>query len=305
MTITRILIAGALITATRLRAQAAPSTDIYLVPITLSERDTTGMVLGKPINITHRVGYDNQPVFEPDGRNVFYTSTRDDGQADIYRYDLATRQTSRVTSTPESEYSPTFMPGTNRFSVVRVERDSTQRLWSFAVDGSDPQLVLRTIKPVGYHAWLDATHVALFVLGKPATLQVAELGSEHVDTVASDIGRSLSVAGPERVSFVTRGRTGSTGFILNSVRIDPASRRPNVDAGQAIAIEPGSEFVVWTPRGRAVTAAGSKVYVLGGGRVDHHWVYVGDLASYGLSHLTRLAISPDGHWLALVADDGK
>ena len=32
--------------------------------------------------------------------------------------------------------------GGTRFSVIRVERDSTQRLWSFALDGSDPQLML-------------------------------------------------------------------------------------------------------------------------------------------------------------------
>jgi dipeptidyl aminopeptidase/acylaminoacyl peptidase len=258
------------------------------------------MVLGKPVNVTHRAGYDNQPAFTPDGRSVYYTSTREDGQADIYRYDLTARRITRVTATPESEYSPTFVPGGKRFSVVRVERDSSQRLWSFALDGSDPQLVLRTIEPVGYHAWMDPAHVALFVLGRPATLQVAELGTEHVDTLARDIGRSLSAIAPGRVSFVTRT---ASGFVLDVVDTDPVSHHPRVSAlGE---IEPGSEFVVWTPRGQAVTAQGSKVYARGSGPADNRWVELADFAPDGVTHITRLAVSPDGRWLALVADDGK
>lgn len=307
MMLVRSLVAASLVAIGRVRAQAAPSADIYLVPVTLGDRDTAGMVLGRSVNITHRAGYDNQPAFTPDGRSVFYTSTRDDAQADIYRYDLATRQTTRVTTTPESEYSPTFMPGGKRFSVVRVERDSTQRLWSFALDGSDPQLVLRTIKPVGYHAWIDPAHVALFVLGKPATLQVAELGTARVDTVAYDIGRSLSAAGPGRVSFVTRGRTGSDRFILNTLGVDPATGRPDVRPGIA-EIDPGGEFVVWaqwTREPTPITAFGSKVFAMRPGPVDYHWGELADLSGAGITHITRLAISADGRWLALVADDRK
>lgn len=287
--------------ATRIVAQAPPSTDIYLAPITLTDRDSNRIAIGTPIDITHRPGYDNQPAFMADERAVFYTSTREDGQADIYRYDIASRRTTRVTATPESEYSPTFMPGTNRFSAIRVERDSTQRLWSFAMDGSDPRLVLRTIKPVGYHAWLDPSHVALFVLGAPATLQVAELGSERVDTIARGIGRSLSVVAPGRVSFVTRA---ANGFMLNTLALDRVTGKPDVRVGLA-AIEPGGEYVIWTPRGDALTASGSKLYMLRAGPADSHWAEVADLAAEGITHISRLAISPNGHWLAMVADDDR
>src|ERR1043165_5982756 len=84
-----------------LGAQRAPQPepDIYLIPL------NPGPSLGRPINITRRAGYDNQPSFTPDGRSVLYTSTREDGQSDIYRYDIAAQTTARVTSTPESEYS--------------------------------------------------------------------------------------------------------------------------------------------------------------------------------------------------------
>jgi hypothetical protein len=285
-------------------AQTAPSTDVYLAPITLSGRAANGIAIVTPVNITHRQGYDNQPAFMVDERAVFYTSTREDGQADIYRYDIATRQTARVTATPESEYSATLMPGTNRFSVVRVERDSTQRLWSFAMDGSDPRLVLRSIKPVGYHAWLDQTHVALFVLGTPATLQLATVGSEHVDTLARNIGRSLSAAGVGRVSFATRAADADSGFLINAVTIDRATGQPGATV-QLARMPPGAEYVVWAAPDYALTAAGSKLFALRLAGADAHWAEVGGFAADGIRHITRLAISPNGHWLAMVADDGR
>ena len=161
------------------RRRPPPATDIYLAP--LSIRDDGRPVVGTPVNITNRPGYDNQPSFTPDSRAILFTSIREDGQSDIYRYDIASKAIARVTSTPESEYSATVMPGGQRFSVIRVEHDSTQRLWSFALDGSDPQLlVLAALKPVGYHAWIDPNNLALFVLGNPNALVHYDLRSGHV-----------------------------------------------------------------------------------------------------------------------------
>ena len=302
MTNGRVLVMSSLLGAAQAMAQAAPSTDVYLARITLTAHDSIGIGVGKPVNITHRRGYDNQPAFTPDEHAVFYTSSRDDGQTDIYRYDIATHRTARVTTTPESEYSATFTPGAKRFSVVRVEPDSTQRLWSFAMDGSDPRLVLRTVKPVGYHAWLDATHVALFVLGKPATLQVAELGTEHVDTIAREIGRSLSVVRAGGVSFVTRGADST--FAINTVELDSDTKHPR-PAIRVAELPPGAEYVVWLSSGDAVTANGSKLFVLRRGPADYHWAVVADLAKYGIRNITRLAVSRGGRWLAFVADDGR
>lgn len=284
----------------RLAAQA-PGSDIYLAGLTVSDRAPGGIALVSPVNITTRAGYDNQPAFMGDERAVFYTSTRDDGQSDIYRYDIATHETTRLTGGPESEYSATMMPGGRRFSVIRVERDSTQRLWSFALDGSDPRLVLRTIKPVGYQAWLDADHVAVYVLGQPATLQLVDVRTEHADTVARDIDRSLSPMGEGAggaVSFVEHVRGGP--YTLERLWLDNAGRARTETIAQ---LPDGAVFVVWTATGIAITASGSKVYTLA--PKQSSWTMAADFATDGLAHISRLAISPNGHWLAMVADDAK
>ena len=85
------------------QAAAPPDTEIFLAPLTPGATPR----VGAPVNITRSPGYDNQPSFTPDGRAILFTSMRGGTQTDIYRYDVASGETARVTNTPESEYSPT------------------------------------------------------------------------------------------------------------------------------------------------------------------------------------------------------
>ena len=295
--VTAVAVLLAAVPVQRAAAQRVPGTDVYLAGLEVTDRSPTGIAVLSPENITRRAGYDNQPAFMADEGAVFFTSIRQDGQADIYRYDIASKRITRVTSTPESEYSPTFMPGGRRISVVRVEPDSTQRLWSFALNGNDPELVLRTIKPVGYHAWLDATHLALYILGTPSTLQVVDTKTEHADTVARGIDRSLSPIAMDTVSFVQRHRDST----LTLARLSINGTTGAAHVAPIAPLPAGALYVVWTSTGVAITAAGSKLYTLHRGETA--WREAADLASDGLAHISRLAISPNGHWLALVADD--
>ena len=76
------------------------------------------------------------------------------------------------------------------------------------------------VKPAGYHAWIDAGQVAVFVLGKPATLQIVEVASGKAETVASDIGRALLRRPTGTITFVHRENGVST-----VKEYDPAARR--------------------------------------------------------------------------------
>ena len=64
--------------------------------------------------------------------------------------------------------------------------------------------MLENVKPVGYHAWADDHTLALFVLGQPATLQLADTRTGTARTIASDIGRSI-----QRIPANRRGRARS------------------------------------------------------------------------------------------------
>src|SRR5262247_2094457 len=228
--------------------QRQPNTEVFLASIKLKGDK---LEIGKALNITSRPGYDNQPSFTPDGRSVLYTSTREDAQADIYRYNRRSTRTTRLTtSAPESEYSASVMPGGRRFSVIRVEKDSTQRLWSFTLEGTDPQVILPALKPVGYHAWLDDDHLALFVLGNPNALVYASVKSGKADTLARGIGRSLA-----------RMPT-SPGFSFTQL-VDSAQRvrtltGPGSTARDVVSLPRGSQDLAWMPDGTLLTGSGNK-----------------------------------------------
>ena len=276
-------------------AAAPPDTEIFLAP--LSPGATP--VVGRPVNITNSPGYDNQPAFTPDGTGMLFTSIRGGGtQTDIYRYDVASGETKRVTSTPESEYSPTVTPDEAHLSVIRVEADGTQRLWRFTMDGRAPELVLTNIKPVGYHAWADDHTLALFVLGPPATLQLADTTTGNASVLVTGINRSIQrIPGGGTISFVERSAATANGDATLSIReLDPKTKRvtPLVDAVAGAR----EADCAWTPDGMLVMAEKDVLY--GWRRGQDGWRRLSDLGALGLRGVTRIAISPKGDRVAFV-----
>jgi hypothetical protein len=289
------LLAGALILGsapTSAIAQAPPGTDIWIF-----DYSQEGLDIGSGIQATNRPGYDNQPHFLPGGRILLFTSIDEAGQADIHRFDIRARTTGPLTNTaPESEYSATLMPSGDGISVIRVEADSTQRLWSFDLSGEHPQVLLQDLQPVGYHAWITEDELALFILGSPATLQIASVGKGRSTVAASDIGRSLHrVPGKETVSFV-QWDGGRGGFITE---LDPKT-------GQTEVLAPlldGNEFYAWTPEGALLMGQGSKLFCFVPG-TSTGWEPVADLSVVGIDGLSRIAVSPEGDRVAVVGVEG-
>ncbi|HYX80905.1 MAG TPA: hypothetical protein VE714_00835, partial [Gemmatimonadales bacterium] len=192
-------------------------------------------------------------------------------------------------------YSPTPIPNVAGFSVVRVEPDSTQRLWAFDADGTRPRLILDSIKPVGYHAWGDDHTLVLFVLGSPPTLQIADARSPAKlgEVVARDIGRSLQrVPGRQAVSFVQRDSVAGNWLEEVDIRVRRVTK--------LVKAPPQADFFVWTPDGIVLAAGGTTLYQWDSQR-GGEWEAVADFAPTGLANVTRLAVSPKGDRLAIVA----
>jgi hypothetical protein len=269
-------------------ATALPATDLFWATL---EADGDGIRVGVPVRITDRDGYDNQPAFTSDGEALLYSSIGEDGQADILRYELRRNRHGTVGHTPESEYSPTPLPGGRGFSVVRVEADSTQRLWRTTPRGY--RLVLPDVRPVGYHAWISPDTLALFVLGDPPTLRIASVRTGEAVVSAEGIGRSLHRV-PQRhaVAFTDRRDPGN-GWIreLDLARWEISSLAP---------LLPGSEDFAWAPDGSLLMASGTVLHRWMPGESER-WHPVADLASPGAGAVTRLAVSPRGDRIAWVA----
>lgn len=287
----------AVLSAAAANAQARPSTDVWIVSL---KQSGSTLTVGTPRNLTHRIGYDNQPSFTTKGDAVLYTAT-DDGQSDIWRVPVRGGEPKQMTHTSESEYSPTVTPDGRFFSVIRVEADSTQRLWKFPIEGDGvPSLVVENIKPVGYHVWAGDHTLLLYVLGGPlgsanagaSTLQLVDDRIGTGEIVARNVGRALQkIPGRNAVTFLQTVKDSASWITEYDLRAKQTRR---------LAIPPkGADYHVWTPDGTLLVAIDSKLYML----TDDGWGAVADFSSMGVKGITRLAMSPRGDWLAFVAED--
>ena len=263
--------------------------DIFLVTLSRAGGRLTATAAR---NLTSRPGYDNQPSWSRDGGTLYFT-VRDDFQTDIYAIEPATGKLSRVSLTsPESEYSATLMPSGDAVSVIRVERDSTQRLWSVPLNGSAGLPVFENIKPVGYHTWANDTLLGLFVLGSPNTLQLANTRTGRGEVIVSGIGRSLHTTNDGQVSFVHKVSNAEWWLTL----LDPRTKQTR----RLVRMPPRVEDYAWTPDGIVLAGEGSVLKAWDPRRGDD-WVVVGDLSRFGLTGITRLSVSPRGDVVAVVA----
>jgi len=263
----------------------------------------------KPSPISNAPGYDNQPNFSPDGARILFAANRDSKQSDVFEFNRQNGRITQLTQTAENENSPTYLPvgagPAGSFSVVQSEFDKTgarpaspiQRLWRFNADGKSPQLILSDINPVGYHAWMDADQLVLFVLGgqgKPATLQIASVKTGKAEVVADNIGRSLHrIPGTRLASFVQREPSGE--FWIKQLDITSKKIDPLVKAAEGSS----DRDYAWTADGKTILmSAGTKIMSWTRGAAG--WTEVFDVAPHQLGAITRLAVSPKGDAVAIV-----
>ena len=261
--------------------QPSIDTDIFIYEIDWDKRQ---LYNGK--NITSWSGYDNQPFFNKNSKGLYFTRLFSD-QSDAYYYDLDSESLQPFVETIESEYSPTLTPDGKYISTIRVEQDSSQRLWRFPVGNGNPELLLPTLEPVGYQAWIDNQHVALFVLGSPNTLQIGDISRGTSRVITNNIGRSLHHY--KGSIFFVHKEEGSGWWIK---RLDVA----NETITKVIETLPGREDFTVTTSGRILMGDGEDIYVERGGK----WQKLFTVEGLGFSDFNRMVVSPDESKLALV-----
>jgi len=241
-------------------------------------------------------GYNNQPAFMGPGELYITVQTPSDTtQTEIYSLNLPLATRSRITATSTAEYSAQAMPGGRRFSAIRVEADGVQRLWSFPLDRSDNGLPeFPDIEGVGYHAWVNDTLVALFIVGEngiPHVLYTAGVQSQKLQRVAGNIGRSLQTLPGNRLAYVQK-ITEQTW----QLKIWDLKKR---DSAILTKMPTGVEDFAVLPDGTFVCGKGTKLYQFKPGR-NNEWKEIADLGNHRVRSISRLAVSKDGKLAVVV-----
>ena len=268
--------------------------DIYLAELSVLD----GLhYIGALQNVTNRTySYDGEPTFTPDSPSLLYTTEYGYGdrvQTDIHRYYLSSRRETRITRTDLNEHAPTPVPGDRAFSVVRMEADSTQRIWRFTMEGMDGEVLLGNLNAVGYYAWGNETTVLLYVLDQPPTVRIADVETGESQVVAGSVGRSLNKI-PNRNAWSFVERVSPTEAWISEVNIGTREVR------RLISTVGGGEFHAWTPDGVLLMTQGSRIYQWDP-EVDSSWRRIADLQHQGIT-VGRITVSPDGSKIAIVGD---
>jgi hypothetical protein len=230
-------------------------------------------------------GYNNQPSFFSDDL-VFLTSNYyDPEKTEIIKLDISKSRLSRVTKTRQSEYSPTLMPNKKDFSCIRTEKDGKdQSLWKYPVDQSDGgQRLLDELSTVGYHCWISEEEVALFLVGDPLKLVIANIVSGSTKYLLNNIGRCLKLS-PAGELIIVHKLLDNKWYLK---KYDPLIGTFKIITETL----PGKEDFGVLPDGAIIMANGSEIWKFDNSNIIDTWKKMDDLSNLGMKDITRISIS--------------
>ena len=103
-------------------------TDIFLVSV---EDGTT-------VPLVETAADEDGAVFSPDGSTIAYISDADATEFEIYKQDLATGETTRLTTYADRDSSPQWSPDGTKLAFRR-RADDVSDIWTMDIDGGDLQ----------------------------------------------------------------------------------------------------------------------------------------------------------------------
>jgi len=241
-----------------------PTTNIYSLNLT---KVGANYKFSSPRFLTafNKQGYNNQPSFFEDKVIYFTTDYYDSEQTEISKFDLFENTLTRITYTPEKEYSPTPVPKQDAFSVIRVESDNkTQTLSLYPLDGIGfGKRYMNNTSNIGYHNWIDEHNVALFLV------------------VLDNIGRCLKIN--KRKDIV---------FIHKQSPIEWWIKSYNTKTNKSTTIIKtliGSEDFEILNDGSFIMGNKSKLYHFQPNK-SKEWVELIDLKDQGITNIKRLTV---------------
>ena len=262
-----------------------PVTDLYLFQLTQDDTSQWHAHSPKYLRGFNVGGYTNQPEFMTD--DMLYVSVKKPQmqQNDIYSLDIRSGHLEEITSTEESEFSPTKMPDGISFSCVRQVHgeEVDQQLYVYPIDRSlNGESAFSDIRNIGYHCWLEDEMVGLFLVNAPSRLALANAKTGTHKILASKIGRCLRKTPDGQLAYVHK-YTDEFWYLKT---LEPGS----TDTDILTKTLPECEDFAISSEGYYFMGKGSVLYSLNPAKGEE-WFPVADLGIFGVRKITRLAIN--------------
>lgn len=270
-------------------AFAQSDTQIYLFDII---QDQDSLVLKNGKNISQNPGYNNQPSFY-DNEQLLYSRNKN-GQTDIAVYNVKNATTRTVSKTAGSEFSPLRIRDTDKIAAVRLDTSGLQRLYQYSLKDT---AFAKAISPhkIGYFDFYDQDRLLASVLTPMAMdLYVINLKTEKDSLIIRNVGRSIhKVPGMQSMSYTLVNEDQELDLYLLDM--------DGLESFFVCALPIGIQDYTWLNKEQLILGSRDKLYIYGTLRLDQ-WTEITDLKKLGIKNITRIAVSPDGQKLALVAE---
>ncbi|MFQ6553878.1 Tol-Pal system beta propeller repeat protein TolB [Aestuariibius insulae] len=152
------------------------------------------------------------PRFSRDGTQVIY-SLSNGGNTDIYRTDLGSGQSSRLTSAPSIETAPSLSPDGQQI-VFESDRSGTQQLYVMNANGGEPNRISFGDGRYGTPVWSPRGDLIAFTKQSEGRFFIGVMrtdGSEERLLTASPLDEGPTWSPNGRVLMFTRETLGATG----------------------------------------------------------------------------------------------
>lgn len=274
-------------------AAALPQYNLYLTDL------SKDLSVSNQVKINETPTYINQPAFSMDGKSLFFTLEQGKDaavQTDIGLYVITDKKQQLLTKTSLSEYSPTVLPDGSGLSLVVVEADQTQRLWTVDWQGNT-SLLKAEPKGVGYHAWGPNQDLLLFILGdQEDNHTVRYLDKDGKLTIlATGVGRALSWQPGTQKGYYTQAKHAQ--LYLSSYDV-----KTKANTQTELALPAGGQDLVWWSEDLLLVSAGTKIYQWQA-QGKQEWNLWLDLSKECGTEVSRFALNKERSQLAFVCKE--
>ncbi len=264
------------------------NTDVFLLKVSQSNG---AWVLSDSLNISDSPGYDNQPYFGLDSQTLLYVSDRLDQQTDVYEYSISKQTHQRLTHTPESEYSPRPSLDNKSISFVWEGGNPSESVWLMNRETKAYSWALQNKQSIGYYA-TNAQGDSIVWLRYGFAIHYLNVKKSVDRFIIGNVIPSMPhvIPGSPQFSFVHRQ--------MNAQKWIKAFDPTDLSITPIIPVIPGQLDYCWSPQGDILMAKDALIYRYHPGNDD--WAQLADLSKLGFKNMSRLAISSDGNYLAVV-----
>ncbi len=277
-----------LFTCINLIAQTNP--EVYLCDI---KSEYGGLITYNFQNISNDEGYDSQPSFTSNNQVLF--AGNKGGQTDIALYDISKKSKTWFNKTTiGGEYSPILIPGSNgKVSAVRLDPDGLQRLYMYDTISKENIELIEGLQVAYYNFHNAETIVASVLSDDKLDLVFSNLKAKKTDTFIRNVGRSIHrVPDSKTMSYTSVNEDKNQEVYL----LDMETK----ESFFVCQLPIGILDYTWLNDSQILIGSGSKLYIYDT-FLNSDWKEVANLSEYNIKDITRLAVSPDGARLSLVA----